>query len=163
MHLIDYKKMRETIPKGLKEYLGVPIIRGNQTAPAPAYPYGTYNVTTIAGANNGTWQQHEDGIDRLMVRSIWSFSFLSDDWDESVNLATKAREWFQHTGRSRLAEHGVTVQSTTEITNRDNILTVDYERKNGFDVFFYVYDEVGNPASTYGYIESAEIAHKTMN
>lgn len=161
--MIDYEKMVNTIPKGLKEYLGILIIRGNQTAPAPAYPYGTYNVTTIAGANNGTWQQHEDGIDRLMVRSIWSFSILSADWDESVNLAIKAREWFQHTGRAWLAEHGIIVQSTTEITNRDNILTVEYERKNGFDVFFYVYDEAKNLTDTYGYIESADIAHENMN
>lgn len=155
--MIDYKKMRENIAKGLKEYLGIPIIRGNQMAAPPAYPYGSYNATTIAGANNGTWQEHEDGIDRLMVRSVWSFSFLSDDYDESVNHAIKAREWFNHTGRTWLAEHGITVQSTTEITNRDNILTVDYERKNGFDVVFYVYDEVENLTATYGYIENAEI------
>ena len=161
--MIDYKKMRERVAQGLKEHLGVPIIRGNQTAPAPPYPFGSYNATTIAGKNNGTWQRHSDGIDRLMVRSIWSFSFLSADYDESINLAIKAREWFQHTGRAWLAERGITVQSTTDITNRDNILTVEYERKNGFDVVFYVYDEVENLTGTNGYIESAEIASEITN
>lgn len=156
--MIDNKKMRETVGRGLKEHLGIPVIRGNQTAAAPPYPYAYYNATTIAGKNNGTWQRHADGIDRLMVRSIWSFSFLSADYDESINLAIKARNWFQHTGRAWLAEHGITVQSTTDITNRDNILTVEYERKNGFDVVFYVYDEAENPIGTNGYIESAEIA-----
>jgi len=158
--LIDYKAMRETIATGLKAQIGVPVIRGNQTAPAPPYPFASYNATTIAGANNGTWQQHEDGIDRLMVKSTWSFSFLSEDYDESVNLAIKAREWFSHSGRAWLAARGITVQSTTEITNRDNILTVEYERKNGFDVVFYVFDKAENLADTYGTIEGAEIAHE---
>lgn len=149
--------------RGLSEYLGIQIIRGNQSAEAPNYPYGAYNITTIAGANNGTRQQHDDGIDRLMVRSIWSFSFLAADYDESVMLAIKAREWFEHTGRGRLAEHGAIVQSTTDITNRDNILTVEYERKNGFDVVFYVYDEVQNLTETNGYIEGADIAPERTN
>lgn len=158
--MIDIEKMVNTVPKGLKEYLGIPVILSDQTAPAPAYPYATYKATTIAGANNGTWQQHKDGIDRLMVRSIWSLSFLSKEWSESIRYATKAREWFQHTGRAWLAQNGIVVQSITDITNRDNIITVEYERKNGFDVFFYVYDEAENPAGTYGFIESAEIARE---
>ena len=160
MLLIPYDEMRKVVPQGLREYLGIEIIRGNQTATAPDYPYGTYNVTTIAGANNGTWQQHEDGVDRLMVRSIWSWSFLSADYDESVALAIKAREWFEHSGRAWLSEHGITVQSTTDINNRDNILTVEYERKNGFDVVFYVYDEAKNLTDTIGTIEGVEVAHE---
>lgn len=158
--MIAYKEMRSTVATGLKDYLGVPVIRGNQISESPEYPFCSYNVTTIAGENNGTWQQHEDGIDRKMVRSIWSFTFLSADWEESVMLATKAREWFEHTGRMWLSERGITVQSTTEITNRDNILTVDYERKNGFDVFFYVFDEAENPSKSTGYIESATVTRE---
>ena len=154
--MIDYRTMKESVARGLNAYLGIPVIMGSQTAPAPDYPYATYNVTTIAGENRGTWQSHDDGIDRLMVKSIWSLSFLSDDWDESVNHAIQAREWFEHTGRSYLAERGITVQSTTDITNRDNILTEDYERKNGFDVVFYVFDEAANLADTNGTIESVE-------
>lgn len=161
--MIPYKELTTVIPKGLAEYLGITIIQGNQTAPAPPYPYGSYNVTTIATANHGTWQKHPDGVDRKLVRSIWSLSFMSDDEDESVFLAVKARSWFEHTGRVWLAEQGVTVQSTTDITNRDNLLTVEYERKNGFDLVLYVYDEVGDPAATYGAIERAEIAHAITN
>lgn len=158
--MIPYKELTTVVPTGLREHLGIPVIRGNQTAPAPAYPYGTYNITTIAGENHGTWQQHDDGKDRKLVRSILSFSFLSDDEDESVFLAVKAKNWFEHTGRVWLAERGVTVQSVTQVTNRDNVLTVEYERKNGFDVVFYVYDEVDNLVDTNGYIESAEVAHE---
>lgn len=158
--MIAYKQMRNTVAKGLKEYLCVPVIRGNQTTETPPYPFASYNVTTIASENNGTYQQHSDGVDRLMVRSIWSFTFLAADYEESVALALKARQWFLHTGRAWLSDHGVTVQSATEINNRDNILTVEYERKNGFDVVFYVFDETENLANTNGFIESAQIAHE---
>lgn len=162
--MIDFKQMRTTVASGLKEYLGgVTVIRGNQTAKAPAYPYVSYNLTTPADENNGTYQQHDDGIDRLRVRSIWSLSFLSNDYDESIILATKARDWFLHSGRVWLADHGITVQSATAVANRDNILTVEYERKNGFDVVFYMYDEVENPSKSNGYIESAKIAHEITN
>lgn len=158
--MIDYKQMRTIIFSGLSGYIGIPVIRGNQAAPAPALPYITCNPTTLASENNGTWQQHKDGIDRKLVRSIWSITSLSDDWDISVSNAVKAREWFEHTGRVYLSDNGITVQSTTAINNRDNILTVDYERKNGFDVVFYVFDEVENPSNATGYIDSAEIAHE---
>ena len=161
--MIDYKNMREAVAQGLNAYLGIPVIRGNQAEPAPDKPYGTYNITTLAGKNNGTWQQHDDGIDRLMVKSIWSLSFLADGWEESVNHAIKAREWFEHSGRSYLADRGITVQSTTDVTNRDNILTVDYERKNGFDVVFYVFDEAGNLADANGTIERVETTREIMN
>lgn len=154
--MIPYKELTTLVPTGLREHLGVPVIHGNQTAQAPAYPYGTYNVTTIASANNGTWQQHEDGIDRKLVKSIWSFSWLSDDMDESMELAIKARDWFEHTGRLWLTDRGIIVQSVTDIANRDNVLTVEYERKNGFDVVFYVYDEVESVVDTHGYIENVE-------
>ena len=157
--MIPIDLMRETVISGLSEYLGIQIIAGNQAAPAPPYPYGAYNVTTIASANNGTWQRHSDGKDRLMMRSVWSFSFLSTGWSESVSCAIKAREWFEHVGRAWLSDHDITVQSTTDVTNRDNILAVDYERKNGFDVVFYVFNEVENLTETNGYITDVDISH----
>ncbi len=160
--MIAFDVMRETVASGLREHLGVPVIRANQTADAPAHPYVTYNVTTPATKNDGTWQQHDDGIDRKLVRSVWSFTILAKDFDESIMLATKARAWFEHTGRVWLDDHGITVQSTTDINNRDNILSVEYERKNGFDVFFYVFDEAENTSNTTGYIEGAEIAHEIL-
>lgn len=156
--MLDLKSIRATLFSGLSEYLGITMIRSDQTGPAPAYPYGTGKATTPAATNNGTWQQHDDGIDRLMVRSIWSFSFLSADYDESVMLATKAREWLTHTGRVFLSERGIVVQSVTDITNRDSILTVEYESKHGFDAVLYVWDEAENPSNVTGIIESVKIA-----
>ena len=158
--MIDLYALRQTVAKGLKAYLGIPVIRGNQKEEAPAHPYAAYNVTTISTKNGGTYQQHEDGIDRKLVKSIMSLSFVCEDYDESVMYATKAREWFDHSGRAWLSERGVRVQSVTDITNRDNILFVEYERKNGFDVVFHVYDEAPSLTETNGIIEGVDIAHE---
>lgn len=157
--MIDYAKYRPAVAKGVSEYVGVPVIRGNQNAPAKAKHYLTYNITTLAGKNDGTWQKHADGVDRLLVKSIWSFTSISDSWETSVNNAVKAREWITHVGRAALSALGITVQSATDINNRDNVLSVEYERKNGFDVVFYVYDAVENPT---GIIETVDTTHEII-
>ena len=155
--MIDYAKYRPAVAKGMSGYVGVPVIRSDQNAPVKAKDYLTYTITTLAGENNGTWQKHADGVDRLMVKSIWSFTSISDDWETSVNNAIKARAWITHIGRAALSAQGITVQSATQINNRDNVLTVEYERKNGFDVVFYVYDTVENPT---GIIENVDTTHE---
>ena len=155
--MIPLRQMRTDIARALADVLGIPVIRGNQSAPAPRYPYATYNIITPATAKGGTWQQHEDGYDRLLVRSIWSFTFLAQDCDESMANAIRAREWFEHTGCTWLGGRGIAVQSVTDIANRDNIISVEYERRSGFDVSFYVYDEVHRPIDDTGYIETASI------
>lgn len=161
--MIPFDKNEAVVVSGLAKFLGITMKRTNQMASAPAYPFGTYTVTTLASANNGTWQRHPDGKDRKLVRSIWSLSFLADNNDQSVQLAVKARDWLEHIGRTYLKDNEIIVQSTTEITNRDNLLTAGYEYKNGFDVVFYLYDEVDNPVEETGYIETVEIPHEVIN
>ena len=82
-----YDKLRETVVTGLKDYLGVPVIRGNQNAEPPDYPYVSYNITTFESANNGTWGEYKDGIDRIPVTQNWSISVQSDKYDEIITLA----------------------------------------------------------------------------
>ena len=155
--MIDYAKYTRAVASGMRKYVGAPVIQGDQNAPVTDKSYLTYKITTIAGENNGTWQEHDDGMHRLLVESIWSFSSISDDYQTSVNNAIKARDWILHVGRAALSEAGISVKTATGITNRDNVLTVEYERKNGFDVVFYVYDEVESPSDAYGYIETVDI------
>ena len=56
-----------------------------------------------------------------------------------------------------MKDNGVTVQSVTNVTNRDNILTVEYEYKNGFDVVFYLFDETENNINKSGIVETVEL------
>jgi hypothetical protein len=143
--MIDYEKMRVTVVKGLRTYLDCPVIRSNQTAELPPYPYISYTVTTLMSANRGTYGEWDDGIARKQVTTTWSITALSDDNAESVALAMKAREWLELVGQTYLNDNKVIVQSVGAITNRDNILTYGYEYRNGFDCVFWCHDEVKMP------------------
>lgn len=152
-----YDKLRETVVTGLKDYLGVPVIRGNQNAEPPDYPYVSYNITTLESANNGTWGEYKDGIDRIPVTQNWSISVQSDNYSESIALASKAREFLCHTGTCYLNDNDVIVKRVGEITNRDNLISIEYEYKNGFDVVFWIMMEVNNPIERIGEIENLQI------
>lgn len=160
--MVDIKSLRKTVIDGLEKYLGCKVIRSNQNAHLPKYPYGSCTVTTVATENNGTYGEYEDGISRKPVKTVISFTFRSDDDLESVTLANKAREWLDYVGTVYLNDNDVIVESVTSISNRDNVLTVDYEHANGFDCFFWGFDEVENPARKQDVIESV-IQNITVN
>lgn len=155
--MIDVEKLKKIVVSGLKEYLGCEVIRTNQNAEPPAYPYVSYTITTLASANNGTYEEHEDGTTRKQLTQTWSVTAQSDSESESINLAIKVREWFDYSGRVYLRNNGVIVQSVTNVTNRDNILTVEYEYKNGFDVVFYLFDETENNINKSGVVEDIQL------
>lgn len=155
--MIDVDKLKQVVVSGLKEYLGCEVIRTNQNAEPPAYPYVSYTITTLASANNGTYEEYTDGTTRKQLKQTWSITAQSNNESESVYLALKAREWLDYAGRVYLKDNGVTVQSVTNVTNRDNILTVEYEYKNGFDVVFYLFDETENNINKSGIVETVEL------
>lgn len=157
--MIDIENMKNVIPKGLSDFLGCIVIRSNQNKEPPAYPYVSYTITTLASANNGTYEEHEDGTTRKLLKQTWSITAQSDKDSESVNLALKAREWLDYSGRVYLRSNGVVVQSVTDITNRDNVLTVEYEYKNGFDVVFYLFDETENNINKSGVVEDLDLKY----
>lgn len=146
--MTEYEKLRKVVAKGLKKYLGVPVVKGNQVPLPEKYPYCVYNITIISSANNGTYGEYPDGISRKPTTLTMSVSTLSADDAESVFLANKAYEWIDHVGRTYLNDNGVIVQELTDITNRDNFLTTDYEYKKGFDVVFTLFNEVERPTET---------------
>ena len=159
--MIDYENIRNKVVDGLEEYLKkinpkCEVQRSNQDHEPPSYPYVSYTITTLQSENKGTWQVHEDGIERKAITQTWSITILSDDNTESILLASKAREWLDHTGTTYLNDNDIIVQSVTAITNRDNILTNGYEYRQGFDCFLWLYDEVENPIEEIGYIETVE-------
>lgn len=155
--LIDYENLRKTVVKGLKEYLKCPVIRSNQNAEPPKYPYASYTIITPMSENKGTYGEYDDNKARKPVIQTWSITVQSDDNDESLNLANKAREWLDYAGTVFLNDNGVIVQSVTNVSNRDNIISIEYEYKNGFDCFFQCMDELVGIAETIDTIESVSV------
>lgn len=140
--LVDNENLRQAVVTGLSNFLNVPVIRGSQNAEPPDYPFISYSVTTVASANNGTYGVYADGIYRIPVVQTWSITALSDKEDESLSLAERARDYLSEAGRTELNDRNVIVQAVTAITNRDNMISIEYEYRNGFDVDFWTYDEI---------------------
>lgn len=157
--MMDYENLKLIVAKGLKNYLGIPIIRADQNKAPPKYPYGTYKATTPMTANNGTYGVYEDGKARKPVKSIWSFSFLSENESESFALANKARTWLDYVATAYLSDNGIVVESVGAVGNRDNILTAEYEYKKGFDCTFAMFDVIELPDEEI--IVTAEIKQST--
>ena len=145
--MINTENIKRYVVTGLKKYLAVEVIRSNQNQKPPAYPYLVYTITTLESKNDGTFGEYTDGTDRKAVTQVWSVSALADTEAESIRLASKAKEWLERVGTLYLSEHDVIVQSVTGVTNRDNVLSVEYEYRNGFDVTFWSFSEVGNPTT----------------
>ena len=144
-----------TVVKNLREYVGCKIVESNQNAKMPAMPYGRYTITTPATANNGTYGEYEDGVARKPVKQIWSLTFEAKTNEEALRLANKARSWFEYAGTTILNDNDVIVERVGAIGYRGNLLTVDYQHAQGFDITFWVYDEIEIP--DVGTIEVAEI------
>lgn len=143
--MINTDKLRITVVTGLKKYTGTALIRGNQNAEPPPFPYSTYNITTYATQNKGTYGEYADGKARKPVNQIFSFTTHSDNYTEAFTIANKMRDWLDYVGSVFLSDEGVNVQSVGAVTDRSNVLTVDYQYSFGFDCVFAVFDEVEIP------------------
>lgn len=150
--MVDCAKIRDVVCKGIKEYCGLPIIRSGQNAPAPDYPYISYTVTTLMSENNGTYSIKNDKVYKEVTQT-WSITIIADNYNTCIEKAMLVRNWLDFNGRMYLTDNDVVVQQITAITTRDNMLTVDYEFRCGFDVIFSCFDEIGDDRE---YIETIE-------
>lgn len=152
--MIDYNTIREAIVTGLKDYVGVPVVRSNQNGEPPDYPYLSYTITQLMSENKGTYGEYEDGKDRKSFNQTWSLTSLSDDDTVSALNAVKAREWLDHFGQTYLKDRDIVVKSVGAIFNRDNVITIEYEYRKGFDFVLTLFDVLDNPIEESGTIES---------
>lgn len=139
--MINLRANEIVIVEGLKEYLTTDtrpceVVRQNQVAEAPPYPYVSYTVTTPVSEKRGTYSEAEDGTLYMDALQTWSFTTQSDDPDEAMSLALRVFAYFTAVGLTELADKGITVRRVTGVTTRDNLITIQYEHRNGLDVTF---------------------------
>ena len=155
--MIDVDNIKSTVVKGLKQYLGCTITRNDQNSPMPAFPYCTYKITALASENKGSHGVFNDGKIRKPYILTMSFTAHSDDYSEAVTLACKAHEWFDYVGTVFMNDNDVIVQSVGSVSDRSNLLTSDYIYSQGFDVFFWLYEEITEEQWGEGEIKTATI------
>ena len=137
--MIELRKNEIHITEGLKHYLSTPtreceIVRQNQIAKVPAYPYVAYTVVNPVVQFGGTLSEADDGTMYRTVQQTWSFTVQSDDQDEALNLAIKIHSFFTSAGIVYLDDGDISVFRVGGISSRDNLLSIEYEHRNGLDV-----------------------------
>ena len=139
--MINHRANEIVIVDALQAYLSksdrpCTVIRRNQVAKAPDYPYLSFTATTPLSEMRGTYSEAEDGSLYRDATQIWSFTVQSDSDDEAMELGMKLSDFFTASGINLLADKGITVRRVTSLTARDNLLTIQYEYRKGLDVTF---------------------------
>jgi len=156
--VIDYKAKKDVIVNSLQEWLKqkgytCPVVLANQVTPVPEYPYISFTVINPIVENRKGYSV-TGGTRFKPLSQIWSFTVQSDKNTESVEIALHAYDWFASAGLEYLGDNGIAVQRIGNINNRDNLLSIEYEYRNGFDVTFSIISTVDD---TTGVIEEAII------
>lgn len=164
--MINLRQNEILIVNGLQEWLAgkgynASVIMANQTTPIPAYPYIAYTVTTPVVADMKTYGILSTGTRIKPITQRWSFTVQSGDATEADNVVMTAYDWFVLAGNTYLSDNGIVVKRVENITNRDNLVSIEYEYRRGFDVEFLLLNEISKADSEQaGYIETAPITYE---
>ena len=139
--MLDYRQNEIIIVENLKNYLTTDlrpceVIRQNQVSKIPSYPYVSYTITTPINPHVGTYSEAEDGTLYKSIQQTWSFTTQSDDQEEAITLAYKIFDFFSIAAVQLLADNKISVLRVGGISTRDNLITIQYEHRNGLDITF---------------------------
>ena len=149
--MIDHRGNEIFIVEGLKDYISTEIrpcevIRQNQNAPSPPYPYVTYTVTSLLPASGGTYSEAEDGTLYKNITQAWSFTVQSDSQEEAYEIAMKIYDFYTAYALTALAGKNIAVMRVQNVSPRDTFLTIEYERRVGLDIVFGLMYSIAPPA-----------------
>jgi hypothetical protein len=150
---VDVESITVALVRGLGEYLGVPVIRGNQGGKKPEYPYVTLTLR-VTGSFSGVLgdttivtrevvPSTEEGWESDVLYTFTSNPRLSvsvtavdkAEGSDIDRIIQAARDWFdvpQLANRAlEIVKAIVTGMGSIEV--RDTQLDWEYERRQGFD------------------------------
>lgn len=152
--MIDQEQINIILAEGLKKASGCEVVKANNSkAKIPPYPYISFTVLNT-DTRKGMYSVGS-GIRFIPLTQTWSLTVQGDQDNEAQLAAMRAKDWLEDTGRNYLNDHGIVVQSVGAVTNRDSLLTAEYEYRKGFDAVLSIINVVdGNQDET---IDDAEI------
>lgn len=136
--------IRDYIVGGLNEYMGdeCPVLLSTSVEPQQDYPYISYTITNPR-IEPVKWSMYEElGTDTIkrryetIIEQIYSFTVIGNEEDQVHDLLHKAINYFRIYGVDELAIHQIVIVDVSNVQNRDNFVTVEYEKRIGFDVRF---------------------------
>lgn len=139
--MIEQKKINLLITEELKKVTGCEVVKSNLAGvPIPPYPYVSFSILHTE-TRKGTYSEGSQ-VKYMPMTQTWSITVQGDDDDETMEIAMRARDWLEETGRLTLSNEGIVVQRVGTIQNRDTLLTVEYEYREGFDVVFSMQNRI---------------------
>ena len=141
MHLIDQENIDIIIAWGLSNATGCEVVKSNlANARIPNYPYISFTVLNT-DTKKGTYSV-SNGQRYMPLTQTWSLTVQGDNDNKTQLAAMKAKDWLEEAGRLYLNDHGIVVQNVGAITNRDTLLTIEYEYRKGFDAVLSIMNVV---------------------
>jgi len=130
--MIDYQLIVLQLNKQIKSATGFPIVETNGTGDQPPYPFGGY---TVINPELNT-RKIVDGEELTeIVEMMISYTFCALDQFQAMELAKKASTHLRHSATvQKLYDQKITVVDIVGFGNRDNFISIETERRYGFDV-----------------------------
>ncbi|WP_353856439.1 hypothetical protein [Bacillus sp. Bos-x628] len=132
---MDYNSIIQTVLGLIREKTGHVVIVANGTGKQPVYPFCTYTVTSPYLAQHRGIE--EQGALMEDIELVFSFTWISNSHIEAISLAQQTATYFK-TGeaRQKLHDNRLVWVRNDGFGNRDTFITVDTERRHGFDARF---------------------------
>jgi hypothetical protein len=136
---MNISELRDFLIPLLKNHAEVPVIEADQGGEIPDGEHAVYKFIApyvkevgmpnvrYSGSASFLKQHHDEDY-----RATISITAISDENDNSLELAMSMREWFTFYGVDRLQTAGITAVTIGDIGNRDSVN--DDETRQGFDV-----------------------------
>ncbi|TQR21799.1 LIC_12616 family protein [Psychrobacillus vulpis] len=134
--MINYDDIWIPLQNGLSSYTGIHVIQAEGTGKQPSYPFFSIKKTTNGASVGQITESITDNIKTIEqdTEMIFSITCNAATIEDADNYANKARAYFLGKGHIDLSDENITVVDVLNATNRDVFLTIDYERRCGFDL-----------------------------
>lgn len=130
--MIDYKAIVSALNKEIRGKTNVVGVEQANTDKQPPYPFYTYTVTSPY-LNVKRFKMGDSMTEECEV--VISYTFSSEDSFQSLNLAqTAATHLKMDAIRMRLRDQGIVVVRIEKVMSRDDFISIQVERKVGFDI-----------------------------
>ena len=158
--MIKYDDWYLPLADGLENYVVHAVIQAETKHKQPPYPFIAIKQTSPSiGIGVPTVFTGKDGTQTIEqdYEMVLSLTAHSDAIESATDLANKARNYFLGKGTIELSDAYIAIVDVLPATNRDVFLTIEYERRIGFDVRLRVRD-----TETYNIdvIEQVTVNHK---
>jgi hypothetical protein len=130
--MIDYNSVIAAVTTVIKTETTRPVLVQGSNNKVPPYPYCSYTVTSPF-----LKQTHIEEGETLTqdAELVISLTWASKDNVEAMSLTQRTATLLDHPAtRQKFADVGLSVVRTEGFGNRDTFLTIDVERRYGFDL-----------------------------